>query len=93
MDMKNVSKVDLVAIKQLRKDLLRAGVIASDHEIYHGESQTLEEVIAFLKQAEEGSSSERDYNEEFFDSSLDEKLSSLPDNQEENPMVKDYWED
>lgn len=79
------SRDDLSLIRNIQNELVDSGVITSDIAMSEDTEQTLEELIAVLREANESAKSERDFNPDFYDENITEELE-----EQERELVEDF---
>ena len=86
------SREDLALIRTIQHELVDSGAISSEVAMSDGATQSLEELISILKEANEAAQSERDFNPEYYDESITKELEDREANFEydiENPLHKE----
>lgn len=67
---KSYSEKDFSLIKKIQGELVNKGVISNDDGLNENNAQSLNEILSFMSEANEGAQSEQDYNPEYYNEEL-----------------------
>lgn len=83
---KSYSEKDFSLIKKIQGELVNKGVISNDDGLNENNTQSLNEILGFMSEANEGAQSEQDYNPEYYNEKLIAEL------EQQGLMVREDFE-